>query len=225
MTDRDHRILGRVLVAANLLLLAAGVASQLVKYIFRHDYAHGLVPLFDLNAEANLPTWYSSMLLFAGALAAGWIARARWTAGDAFRLQWAALAGVLLFFSAEEVAGLHEQISAALQAALGLGGLLFYAWVIPGLLAVIVLGAFFFRFFRQFNPSFRRGLILGAALYFGGALGVEMLGGALESAQGTRDTLAYALLAAVEEGLEMFGAVVVLRSLLRFAGGDYDNRA
>ncbi|MDP8222610.1 MAG: hypothetical protein P9L99_04565 [Candidatus Lernaella stagnicola] len=217
MTNTERRLLGRALFATNLLLLVAGLASQVVKYVFHHDYAHGLIPLFDLNAEANLPTWYSSMLLFAAALVAG-----RYAAriGTPRRRQWAMLSAVLLAFSVEEIASLHEQGSEAMQAALGLSGVFFYAWVIPGMAVVALLAVVFFTFFRDMEPKLRRGLILGSLVFFGGALGLEMVGGALESAAGTRETLTYAIWAAAEESCEMFGSTIWLLTLL---GGEKNN--
>jgi len=58
-----------------------------------------------------------------------------------------------------------------------------------------------------------------AATYLGGALGVEMLGGRYASLYGTK-TLAYSLLVAVEEGLEMAGSVLFIDALLDYLRRD-----
>jgi hypothetical protein len=54
-------------------------------------------------------------------------------------------------------------------------------------------------------------------LYVGGAVGVEMFGAKVAS-MGGMDTMSYALLVAVEEGLEMFGIVLFSYALLSYIG-------
>lgn len=43
------------LVVACLVL--ASLAGQFSKYVLGHDRLLGLVPLFDLDREGNVPTW------------------------------------------------------------------------------------------------------------------------------------------------------------------------
>ena len=52
-----------------LFLLFANIMGIISKYYFGHDSVYGLVPLFNFNAEKNIPTFYSSFaLLFASIL-------------------------------------------------------------------------------------------------------------------------------------------------------------
>lgn len=70
-----------VLLASAVGLAVAGVAGQFSKYVLGYNRVFGLVRLFDLDAEGNVPTWYSALLLFLAAALLGVIAyakRARW---------------------------------------------------------------------------------------------------------------------------------------------------
>ena len=53
----------RVLAIAVLCLTFAGGAIQFFKHILGHDYLLGLFPLFNLNSEVSIPTWYGSVSL------------------------------------------------------------------------------------------------------------------------------------------------------------------
>ena len=60
-------ILGTVIA----LLVLADVAGQISTYYFGHPAVLGLVALFDLDSEANMPSWYSAsvLLICSGVLA------------------------------------------------------------------------------------------------------------------------------------------------------------
>ncbi|MBZ0271829.1 hypothetical protein K8I61_07310 [bacterium] len=214
---KHERFPAAALFGATAVVILAGLASAVVEHVFHHDYVFGLVPLFDLNAEANLPTWFSCLLLAASATLAGLVAADRFRAHEPRRGAWVLLAGVLAFFSLDEIASIHESLDEGIHAVVSTGGVLFYAWIVPGAIFVAVLAFMLSGLVREMPATIRRRFLLGAGMYFGGAIGVEMIGGYYESTHGTRDTLSYALIAAVEESLEMFGAVVVLLSLLALA--------
>lgn len=66
--------------------------------------------------------------------------------------------------------------------------------------------------------STTRGLLLAAALYVGGAIGLEMASGYYISRTGMNHNLTVALLATVEEFLEMSGVVVLIHAILSHLG-------
>jgi hypothetical protein len=63
-------------------------------------------------------------------------------------------------------------------------------------------------------PPVRRLFLLAAAVYLGGALGVEMAGAAHAFRHGT-ENLGYSLWTTLEEALEMAGVAVFIYALLR----------
>ena len=46
-----------------LFLLLANITGIVFKFYVGHDYIYGLVPLFDFDAEKNIPTLYSSFAI------------------------------------------------------------------------------------------------------------------------------------------------------------------
>ena len=199
------RTVTRIGLAAVAALSAAGLI--LVYLRFEHDvaYAYGLVPLFDPSREANVPTWFSSALLL---LSAGALVQVR----GPDRRWWLLLAAVLVLASLDETANLHELLSRQARRRFqpGFGQL----WVLMLGPAALVFLAVCARFMLRQEPAVRRSFGLGAALFVGGALGVEVVEIVFERRQS--GALAVALTMLAQEVIELLGAVVLLRaSLLR----------
>ena len=72
----------------------------------------------------------------------------------------------------------------------------------------------FSGFLRKLPAETRRNLLVAGAVYVAGALGMEMAGGYYFSVDEVPD-FTYAMMAIVEESLEMFGVILFLRGLLR----------
>ena len=66
-TDNCITIIGskaiRLLAVIAAVLILASVASQVFKVLTGRDHVYGLVPLFNLNEEGNVPTFFSSSIL------------------------------------------------------------------------------------------------------------------------------------------------------------------
>lgn len=209
----------RALAVAAFVLLAAGLAGQVARLRLGHDHLHGLVPLFDADAERNLPAAFSTLLL-AGA---SWLLAS--VAADERRrgvswLPWVGLAAGFLVMAVDEALSFHERLIRPMRALLGGGDLgpFHFAWVAPALVLVGLLGLAYLRFLLRRPPWQRRALVAAAAVYLAGALGLEMLAGPWVEAHG-RANLTYAMLVTVEEGLEMAGVILLIRTLLLLRAG------
>ncbi len=75
-----------VLLVTAAALLGASVAGQVLKYRFNHDHIFGLVNLFNVDGEMNLPTWYSAATLLLAAALLAMIGRVRAIGGWATRV-------------------------------------------------------------------------------------------------------------------------------------------
>lgn len=213
-----------MLSAIALFFILAGAGSQWCKYQLGYDYMRGLVPLFDLDRERNLPTLFSvGLLALAGTLLAVIAVLKRRQADRDARL-WALLSFGLFLMSVDESWSFHEQLAPPMRALLGgagPGNILYYAWIVPGLALIAVVALAYLRFLVRLAPAARKAFLLAACVYFGGALGVEALGGAHAAKHGPLN-LTHAMLAAVEEGFEMFGAIMLIHALLTYIVGLYD---
>ena len=157
--------------------------------------------LFYVDEENNLPTWFSGFLLSIVAACVWLCARRKRSDRDSWQVHWYALAFGFLLLSLDEIAGLHETINSLID----------MNWAIPGGILTVGIGLSFVQFLRKLPFSTGMLFLVSGALYVGGAVGMELVGAPIDA-----DTLSYNLITAVEEGLEMAGALLFLYSLLRY---------
>ncbi|MDQ2913437.1 MAG: hypothetical protein M3T56_09295 [Chloroflexota bacterium] len=114
----------------------------------------------SFDEEANVPTWNSSSVLLVCSGLLALIAYSTRHAQGRFARHWAVLAVIFLALSIDEEAALHEG-AIRLRDTFRLGGFFYYAWVIPGLIFVAVVGAAFLRFVLSLPPR-TRALVIGS---------------------------------------------------------------
>ncbi|MFA5516446.1 MAG: hypothetical protein WDA20_09175 [Desulfuromonadales bacterium] len=206
-----------VLLAIALLLVFASVAGQLTKYWLGHDHVYGLVPLFYLDAERNIPTLFSVLLLLLSAILLFVVTTAKKQERDPDVSKWTILTCGFLLMAADEAFSFHEKLTSPVQRLLGDGplGVFYFAWVIPGSIVVVVLSIFFLRFLLRLPATTRWTFIVAGILYSGGVFGLELLGGRYMELHGNQN-LTYSMIATVEESLEMAGVIVFIYALLNY---------
>ncbi len=208
----QQRTLRRVLLGAAGGVALLGLAAELAHHLST-AVPSPLLQFFSLSVEGNFPTWYAALLL-AGcgfvlwAIAAG----ARQTAAP-FQRHWTFLGAVFLYMSLDEAVELHEHLGEIVE----LHGVLFFSWVVPAAVIVLLLGIAYLRFLKHLPVKTRWRFIWAGTLYIGGALVLELPLGFWAERAG-RDNLAYALIDWVEETLELLGASLFLLALLNYLG-------
>ncbi len=212
-------VLRRVLFAMVVFLGAIDIAVQTVDHVAGPSFPGWVqvVKFFDLDREFAFPTWYSVMLLGASALLLGLIAWSARRAGDRMWRYWAALAVIFAGLSIDEQVLAHESVGQIVGEAIDSSGLLLYAWVIPGALAVALFGVLFIPFLRYLPADARRRMLLAGAIYVGGALVVEAISGVVADREGL-DSFLYATVTSVEEIMEILGSSLFLLALVNEAG-------
>ena len=195
-------VLRRLLALGIVVVSGLGLAAELAKDALPAELVHHL----SLSYEGNVPTWFSSSLLLACAIAAGAVAReaARW------RRHWWGVAIVFGYVSMDEAAEIHEHLGGLI----GTHGVLYFDWIIFAIAILIVLSLVYLRFVIALPRATRLGLIVAGVVYIGGAVGMELPLGWWTERFGN-DGLGYALIDWLEETLEMIGASLALLVLLR----------
>ena len=195
------------------LLLVGGFLAEVARVGFGHGRLHGLVPLLDLDGEANLPAAYSAALLaLCGAtlwLIAAW--RRQVAAPHVRPLRF--LSVLLVVMAVDEASQIHVEVSAPVRSALELDGFLYYSWVVVYGALALALAVAFLPLIGRLGRGTRAMVLAAAALYVGGALGLELAGSAVADGGG-RGEWPYALLTTVEEGMEFAGVLLLLYALL-----------
>lgn len=191
--------------AAYALLVLLGIASNAVRTGLGHDYALGFVPMFNLSAERNLPTWASGLgLVFCAALS--WLAsvEARGN-GTSDAAHWRWCAGILAYLATDEVAVIHDRVNRIFETHIAPGRFTVW-WAVPALLVAAVVAWRLLPFVLRQAPPLRRRLLLAGALYVGAAAGLELIGGVVR--MDPARFVPYSWLEVLEEAIEM-GAVLL----------------
>ena len=187
----------------SLSLLAAAVGFNVIHvglYLYNYQVAELewlFLQLFDLDEENNLPTWFSSFLLLNNAFFLGLVARSNQIQD---KLYWRIMSVGFLVLAIDEVAGMHETFNSLIE----------INWAIPGAILVLLLAVAFIPFLLRLRRGLAGLFILSGVVFVSGAIIVELLSENMDS-----DSLAYMLAVALEEGLEMLGAWLFLRTLLK----------
>ena len=198
-----------ILIAVMVVIVAAGVLVEVLRPIYDLTTKSGVVPLFSLSYEQNVPTFYSAMLLLGCSLLLALVAAGARAHGERFVRHWWVLSAGFLYIAVDEVLEFHEQLSKLKE----LGGVLHFSWVVPAGILVLVLGVAYIPFLRALPRSIALRFVISGAIYVGGAVGMELPLGWWTVHHG-EDNLGYGLIDAVEEALEMLGLNLFLFTLL-----------
>lgn len=207
--------INRALWSLVALLLVGNVVSQLTDH---RDYLGraAVQGLFDVTLESSLPTWLSAVLFLGSA---GLFLLIRQSIDEPSRVRswsWVAVAALMVVLSIDEVASLHETVSPVVRSSLGVGGFLFYAWLIPALAFMAILGVVLLPWLVSLPRRLLEIVLLGGGLFLIGTVGLEMVGGHLVSS-GMRDSTEWIVVASIEESLELVGVAVLFSGLLGYA--------
>lgn len=163
---------------------------------------------FDLASESNIWTWFNVVVLAMAAvmhLGAGLIARAsRATPTWPWLVSGILIAGL----SIDDLTSLHERLQALGVRLSGGTGLTYAAWLVPGLFFAAILVGAMAILAAKLSTTPRRYLLLGLAMFPGGAFLLESLGNAVLESVGP--STRYAVFLIAEEGAEAAGAVFLL---------------
>lgn len=174
-----------------------------------------MMSAFYLDAEGNIPTFANALLLFIPALLFGLIGAWKNLVKDKFRLHWNGLALIFLLLSFDEAAVLHERLIKPMRSIVGSGGIFHFPWVIPGMAAVAIFGLTYLMFFLHLDKKFKILFFFSLAVYISGVIGGEMISGYFAANLGQKN-FTYAVVASLEESIEMFGCSLIIYSLLEY---------
>jgi hypothetical protein len=172
------------------------------------------IDLFDVDYERSFPTIYSVLSLQVCSVLLGTIAymTAKFQRGKQVRY-WFVLSLLFLFLSFDEAISLHERLSGPLRRAFSPTGIFHHAWVIPGIVFVLVCLLIFFNFLMSLPPKIRFLFFLSGIIFVSGSIGMELAGGYWVSHYGAQNFIS-SLLVTIEEFLEMLGIVFFIYALL-----------
>ena len=205
----------RILAGITVFLVLASAVSQLARFLGGYDSLYGLVRMFFLDEENNIPTFFSSGILLLSACLLAVIAVLKKRERDSFAGYWTALAIIFLLLSMDEASSTHELLTSPLRYLLHTSKFFYFAWVIPGLAFVLTIAIIFWRFLTHLPMRTRRLFVVAGIVYIAGVIGTELVAGWYVELY-TRNNLTYSFLAMLEETLEIIGVIVFIYALLDY---------
>ena len=222
---RPRKVAVFLLLVALVLTSVSGVAQ--VTNILLGVGGNPLLALLFVGRDASLPSWCSAvMLLFCSVLSVV-IAYARRSLIQARPVHWWGLAAIFLYLSVDEAISIHEKLSPLGRAMLGVaetGDFIQRAWVVPAVIVLFVLTVLYARFFLRLPRRIRLLFLIALGLFFGGAVGLEILNdlyvylsGGVRDLSMAGNVIRTLVLPHVEEFAEMSGLIVFIYALLLHA--------
>jgi len=197
-----------------LFLCSANIVGIIVKYYFDHPNAYGLIPLFDFDTEKNIPTFYSAIALLVVSILLWFIALAHKNLKSSY-IMWFGLSLIFLFLSIDEISSIHERFGKPTRDAFKTSGFLFFAWIIPYGIALIIFIIAYSKFLFKLPKNTLILFLVSGIIFISGAIGFEMIGGRHVYLYGGNDII-YSFYYTCEESLEMLGISIFIYTLLSY---------
>lgn len=205
------------LVYVVIFILFFFALGQFAKFYMGFDHLLGFVPMFNLYSEANIPTWFSSIILLVASGLLLIITMAKRYQHDRYFLYWAGLSAAFLFLSVDESAKLHEAVGRVFQHIVGefLMSGHWSMWVVPFGVFALIFAVGYLRFLFGLEPYFRNLFIISGAIYVFGALGMEVIE-ILYIRDPAFSSKIFMLMVTIEETMEIGGVILFIYTLLRY---------
>lgn len=220
----SRRIVGSLLIVWIVLVVASILANLLQGFNSDHYLINEALQsynrLFSLDKEANIPTWYSSLLLFSASITLTFISLLASKTGELYVRHWAFLALIFLGLSMDETSIIHEMLIKPMKMAFHTTGYLYYGWVIPGALFVMAIAFAYGKFLFALASSTRIQIIIAGAIYVLGAFVFESISGKIAEIDG-QSGFAYNAVITLEEACEMLGVIVFIFALLQYLAKNF----
>ncbi len=216
ITFKSSKIV-KILFYTAVSLIIIHIAILGIKFYTDIPVKFELLRMFNLDMEANLPTLFSSSILFFSAFLFYLLSKVSQSKKSKDRPFWLGLSFIFTFLAFDESIKIHEVVGDLTEKFVEANGYINYPWVIPYAILVFVLGLFYIRFFWQMERKIFFQFIGAAVMYVGGAIGFELLG-ANEAGLHGADTVTYSVYSTIEESLEIFGVIFLIKILLDLLG-------
>jgi len=209
------------LCATILVILVFSVVGQYSAHMLDHGRLLGFVHGFNVDGEGNVPAHFSALMLLSVSILAGVIAIWVRRTDGLFYGHWVGLALIFFVLAADELNSFHEKLIEPMRTLVDADGILYFAWVVPGMAVVALFGLAYARFFWHLPGRWKTLFVVSGLTFVSGAIGVELIGGWYVSHHDATTftdvpRFTYALITTVEEALEMIGIATFIYALLEY---------
>lgn len=208
--DWGIKSLGGLLFAVTGLVVALGIARELLVRHFGIETVLRDLRHFSLDGELNVATWYSSTLMLGAFL----LALAVWRNEHDRRQRpyWLAIGLLMLAMSIDETASFHESFITLLQPLAAYSDFLHFAWVVIGAPFVLLFAACTAPFLLRLERGLAARMVAAGVLFVFGALAMEMIDAAIQVRLGA-ESVAYRAGVVIEDAFELLGMSLFVATL------------
>jgi len=208
---------GILLESIAILTVLLSLSVQTLFYVAGSAKAGWWLPLVNVDKELSIPSLLSVLQFYILAFLLAIVGRITKQTNDPDHRYWSILAVLAMVFSFDEGASIHELATQPLQKIFGqnLPGYLHFAWVIPAAILVIIILAFFLKFFFSLPHRTQILFIISVFVYIIGVLGMEMISANYAEINGIKN-IGYNVFVTLEETLEITGMVIAIYALLDY---------
>jgi hypothetical protein len=193
-----------------ILLVIASILSQCLRFFSPFKpYLDFLIYEFYLDSESNIPTYFSAFLLIFSALLLAVQAKCVGLGKGKFGFQWYLLSAIFIFLSIDEILQFHELLTEPIRHGLQTTGFLYFAWYIPVIPILIILGVYYLRLVNSLPQKHKIGYVISGLIFLSGAIGMEMIGSSFAQTKGLGN-FQYSMVATLEESLELIGLILFI---------------
>ena len=216
---KPRRVLSALLLLISFLFLMNLFAGWML-YVWQPSFPGdaSIIDFFYMDYEINLPTWVASKLLFVNAALLLLIAIVYKQNDLGLWKQWGLLSVTFLYLSIDEATLLHEKFKLVpdgqnLTLPFDIALPSYFTWVFPAIVLLAILGVMLLPFLRKISPTLRKRFFIAGAIYVGGAIGFEFIGGQIWETIGD-SSMIYVFVMGIEESMEKLGLALFLFALL-----------
>jgi len=171
------------------------------------------IGLFDFSYEGNIPAFFSSLLLLIASCLLFLVSFTEKLSQRKY-LGWMGLGLVFAFLAIDEAVSIHEFFTGLFKRKFNLSGYLYYAWVVPYGIGVVILAFTLIPFFLKLDLRMFKMMMLSGLVFVIGAIGLEIIAG--KAFEENSHDLLLMILYTIEELLEMLGVSIFIYSLFWF---------
>ncbi|SEL38504.1 hypothetical protein SAMN04487910_2303 [Aquimarina amphilecti] len=208
-----------ILVGIIVTLLVLNITSYWNLYNNQLDQNDFFFKKFNFDNEKNVPSIFSSFLLF---FASALLLKIAFNNSfiNIKKTFWTSLSILFLFLSLDELLRIHEKIGPQFSFLENTSGIFHYAWVIPYGIITTVIGLLYLKPIFKLPRRTLFMFISSGTIFIAGAIGLEMISGWYigqneYAQQEIRIIPRFFILYTIEEFMEMLGITLFIYELIR----------
>jgi len=201
------------LIVITGVLFVLHYATMYAWFILDDRSLFGFTPVLNVDEEVSLATFVQVLQLLAISLLLYVLGRAARRQASPDGAAWLSLAAIAFYLAADESATLHETLTPLARRTVELGGLRYLPWLLLAAALLLMFVRWHLPLLRRLDRRTRNGLLLAAALFGIGAVGLDVVSGEFVE---SRSVLDLVVLAPIEEAMEVSGQLIALSALLAY---------